>query len=151
MARRQIFDVPLMPCMAISLVCHAFACGGANAQVNADTTIRCVAPRRGTAFAPIDILIDFRRNTINGASADGRFRKEPGGELSAYSIFSGNFILSVDSWTDGSGGSGVRSINYITIDRIHSSVRATTVTVPDGRSISSRGDCEIVAARAPAP
>jgi hypothetical protein len=107
--------------------------------------------RRAISSDPIDILIDFHHNTINGAPADGQFRKESGGDLNAYSIFSSNFILNVESWTDDSGMSGVRSINYITIDRLHSAIRATMVTMRDGRSILGKGDCEVVAGRAPAP
>ncbi len=133
---------------AISLLACAALVSGATAQVNADKQIHCVARRPGDGPWRIDLLIDFQHNTINGAPADGRFRKEASGDLNAYSIFSSNFILNVDAWSDVTGKTGVRSINYITIDRLHSAIRATSVTMPDARSISSRGDCEIVSRRA---
>ncbi len=152
MARREILDIPRVLSIAtISLMSCASLYSVAIAQVNADQKIHCVVQRRPNAAGPIDILIDFQHSTINGAPADGRLRKETSGDLNAYSIFSSNFILNVDAWADGAGASGVRAINYITIDRIHSAIRATTVTLPDGRSISGRGDCDVAAGRAPAP
>jgi hypothetical protein len=147
MARRKMSEAPRMSCIAaISLALSAFLYGGANAQVNAERQIHCVIQRPGNRSGPIDVVVDFTRNTINGAPADGRFRREQSGDLNAYSIFSANFIMNVQSWADESGQGGVRSLNYITIDRIHSAIRATTVPMPGGRSTSNRGDCSFVAA-----
>jgi hypothetical protein len=147
-----MFEVPrALSIAAISLVAYAFLYSGADAQVNAETKIHCVV-RRSKAFSgPIDIVIDFQRNTINGAPADGRFRKEKSGDLNAYGIFSSKFIMNIESWADESGESGVRTINYITIDRLHSAMSATTVSLPSGRSVTGKGDCEVAAERAPTP
>jgi hypothetical protein len=152
MDRRVVFEGRRALCIAAaSLLFFASAYSGADAQVNDEQNIHCVVQRPGNASGPIDIVIDFPRKTINGAPADGQFRKQKSGYLNAYGIFSSNFILDVESWMDDSGRSGVRSINYVTIDRIHSAIRATTVPFPHGRSISGNGDCEVVAERATAP